>query len=140
MTEAEFLESLLDDYRNETENGEYTGAVKAVTLCGMHNLPMPDWVAAEATAAMRFYFRKGGAPGQGKSGGHLAKYKRSKLHRRRHHIAEWELARRQIVGGNRRAAFERASERLSGSFAQGTPEQIEKSFNSVNRDLKNAAL
>jgi len=140
MTENEFFDHLLETYNSEFERGEYTGAVKAVMLCAMNNLPMPDWVGSEASKAIDFYFKNGGAHGRGKTGGHLVQYKRDKLHRRRHHIAEWELAKRKSVGGNRQQAFERASERLAGTFARGSHEEIERSFNKINRALKSTAL
>lgn len=130
---------LLAEYRRQFERGDYTGAVSAVRLCCMNGLPMPDWAASEADAAIQFYFREGGAKGRGKSGGHLARYKRDRMHRLRHQVALRELARRDTgTKGTRADAFERASTRLAGTYAQGSAAAIEDSFNAVQSEYRAA--
>lgn len=131
MTEEEFFRDLLESYRDRFERGDYTAAVQAVRLCGGNSLVMPDWVAHEAGIAIEMHFRSGGAQGGGRGGGFLSQYRRERVHELRHQIAEHELARRKLVGGNRGEAFERASERLQGTKAQGSPDAIEASFNRI---------
>lgn len=137
MDESEFFQSQLDEYRVQFERGDYTGAVQAVRLCAFNELPLPEWAATEADAAIQFYFRKGGADGRGKKGGFVAQYRRDKMHRRRHQVALHELARRDHgLGGTRADAFERASARLAGTTAQGSADAIEESFNAIQAEYR----
>lgn len=126
MTLDEFLSEELDDCERRY-SADYRQAIRALILCSTHGLPLPDWLANEAESAMRFALLHGGSEGRGKTGGHKAKLARDLMHRTRHQIAEHELARRVIVGGNRDDAFARAQERLVGTAAQGSVKAITRS-------------
>jgi hypothetical protein len=136
MNEAEFFAMLLEEYKQKFEGGDYSGAVQAVRLCAANSIAMPEWVAFEASEAIEFYFRNAGAKQGGRGGGYLSRYRLSKLHTERHRVAEHELARRGQIGGNRPEAFERASERLRGTFAQGAAGAIKDSYYIVQKQLR----
>lgn len=136
MDEFDFARAEVEKCRGAVKGGDYSKAIHALRLCAMIGIALPEWLASEAATAMRFYFAKGGSEGPGKRGGHLAQYCRDRKHRKRHHMAEWELARRAWLGGTREDAFERAAKRLLGTTAFGTREEIEKSFNKINREYK----
>lgn len=131
-----FIDEQIAECRSKYEAGEYRQVMQAFRWCAMHGRALPDWIADEACKAFAFYIEKGGAPGKGKTGGHKKKLERAAKDNERYRVAAWQLDRRRIVGGNRRDAFERASEHLTGSFAQGTPEAIEKSYNRVARQYR----
>ena len=130
------LEGRLDDLRKFYDLGDYRQVMVALKTCVQFGLALPDWVSAQAEDALAFYYKSGGASGRGKRGGNLARHNRAMVDRRRHKVAEHELARRSMVGGNRDDAFERASDHLRGTFAQGSADAISKSHGRVQRALK----
>ena len=130
-------ESELEECRRHFfEFGDPTKLVTGVQWCVTGQLPLPHWLAPEVAAAMVHFFRKGGANGRGKGGGLAVRYQRQRTDRLRHQIAEHELARRTSVGGNMQDAFERTSERLRGTLAQGSADAIKKSYFRIQRALK----
>lgn len=133
---AALAQDQLEDCRRHFELGDTRQVVQAVRWCITGGLPLPDWVAPEIESAARFYFAKGGAGGRGKHGGNLKRFERARMHRKRHQVAERELARRASVGGTRADAFERASAALAGTDARGPADQIKRSFEKVQRDLR----
>jgi hypothetical protein len=133
---VELCKDQLEDCRRSFELGDTTRIPLAVKWCVLGNLPLPEWLAPDVEAATEWFFRKGGATGRGKGGGNLVRYKRQRIDRLRHQIALHELARRNSVGGTRADAFERASERLQGTFAQGSPGAVEDSHDKVQAIFK----
>jgi|GEM_PF-1822882 len=131
----EFVDKQVADCRRFYELGDYRQLITAFRWCTMYDRPLPAWVADEALNALKFIYETGGAPGKGKTGGPKTKLIRSKVHRERHRVAAWQLARRDIDGGNREAAFERASAHLRGTFAQGSARAVEDSYNLIATEL-----
>lgn len=126
----------LDDCRRHFELGDTSMIVLAVQWCTIGQLPLPEWLAPDVVAATEHFFRKGGAAGRGKGGGNMVRYRRQRMHRFRHQVALRELARRDSVGGDRHAAFERASKVLAGTFARGSADAVEESHDFIQRLLK----
>lgn len=133
---AELARKEVEDCRRFFELGDTSRIHHALRWCIVGALPIPDWLAPDVEAATEFYFRKGGANGKGKGGGNAVRYQRQRKDRYRHQVALHELARRDTVGGNRDDAFERASVRLRGTFAQGSADAIEKSHDRIQKKLK----
>lgn len=129
---VQFHERQIEECHRRYERGDTSQLVLALRHCIFGRLPLPAWLAPEAWDAMEFFFRKGGARGKGKTGRHLIRYKRQRMHRMRHQVAAHELAKRDILGGGRQDAFERARIRLVGNkLACGSTDAIERSFNKV---------
>ena len=129
---AEFHLKHVEECRRRYERGDTSQLVLALRHCIFGQLPLPEWLAPEASDAIEFFFREGGASGKGKTGGHMARYMRQRMHRVRHQVATHELAKRDTIGGSRADAFRRASERLVGNrLASGSPDVIERSFNKI---------
>lgn len=133
---AELAAKELESCRRFFELGDTSRIPLAVKWCITGGLPLPDWLAPDVEAAAEFFFREGGANGRGKRGGNAARYRRQRIDRYRHQIALHELARRDIVGGNRDDAFERARERLVGTFAKGSAKAIERSHDRIQARFK----
>jgi hypothetical protein len=131
MELEEFVEQQIGDCRTAYESGDYRQLIHAFRWCTMHEKSLPEWIANGALEALQFSLEKGGAAGKGKTGGHKAKIARDAIHKERHKIAAWQLDRRKIEGGNRHQAFERASEYLAGTSAQGSAGAIEESYNKI---------
>lgn len=126
----------LEDCRRFFELGDTSRIVLAFKWCLAGGLPVPDWLAPDVEAATEFFFRKGGATGKGKGGGNAVRFQRQRKDRLRHQMALRELARRATVGGNRDDAFDRASERLRGTFARGSAQAVERSHDRIQALLK----
>lgn len=135
MELEQFIDDQIAECRAKFDNGDYRQLVQAFRWCTIHGKPLPDWVAAETLSALLFVLEKGGAPGKGKTGGYKKQIERDRIHRERHRVAAWQLHRRAIVGGNRDEAFERASQHLAGTFAQGSARGIEDSYNLIASDF-----
>ncbi len=126
-------------YRQQYERGDPLGLIQAMRHAIMWSLPVPDWASEHALKAIEFYYTEnGGAPGRGKTGSLRAKAKRDRIDRWRHRAADRELAMRQygIIGGSKEAAFQRASDSLKHTPAQGEPRQIKRSYAKVEKSFK----
>lgn len=126
----------MERYRQQFEREDPLGLIQAIRHAIMWSLPVPDWAAEHALKAVEFYYLKhGGAPGKGKTGSLRAKVKRDQIDRWRHRVADRELAMRQygIIGGSKEDAFQRASDSLKGTVAQGEPRQIKRSYVKVEK-------
>ena len=136
--EAEaFAEPIFEQCRQQYERNDPLGVVQAVRWSLKLSLPIPEWAAGLAENAVVAYFENNaGAAGRGKSGGLKTQWKRDRMHRIRHQIAEHEMAR----GGSKAAAFERTADRLAKEhpWAWGQPRQIRDSYNKVRAALGDA--
>jgi hypothetical protein len=135
MNKAEYFERQLKEYREGFERGQYPDAVGALRFCVWNDLLLPEWVAHEAEIAMSFYFLNGGADGRGKRGGLKKQLERALMHSQRHQVARAELGLSKR-GETRQEAFERASQALKGKPSFGSAEQIERSYNKVQAQLR----
>lgn len=131
MELEQFVEQQIEECRIKFETGDFRQLIHAFRWCTMHSIPLPEWISDEVLIALQFTLENGGAAGKGKKGGHKKQLARDAVHRERHRVAAWQLDRRRIVGGNRADAFERASQYLAGTFAQGSAGAIEESYDKI---------
>ncbi len=117
-------------------DGDYAVLSNTVAFCGRHSLPLPAWATEAALDAMFYAVIKGfGARGKGKTGGIQKQMMRSRIQQRRHYVASYLLAERSHCE-TRRDAFLKASEKLRGTWAQGSASAIEASYNKQVKQLR----
>lgn len=125
---------LLADFKAQFERGDPVGVVQAIRLCIMWGLPIPEWAAGHAEAAIIFYFQNGGgAPGRGRTGNLKTQWRRYRKHLLQAQIAEHEIAR----GGSKTAALHRAVKRLP-RVARVEAQELARRRKSVARRLRRA--
>jgi len=122
---------LLAKYRRQFENGEPVALIQAVRLALMWELPVPDWAADVAEAAIIHFFQSNaGASGNGKTGGLKTQHERARMHRRRYQAVAREMAH----GCSQAEACRRASQQLKGKY-WGQPRSIKDSYEKVRASL-----
>lgn len=129
----------MERYRQQIERDDPLGFVQAIRHAIMWSLPVPDWATEHALKAVEFYYlNHGGAPGRGKTGSLRSQVKWNQIHRRRHHVAERELAllKHGIKHGSKGDAFQRASDSLIGDPAWAQPRELKRSYAKVEAILK----
>ena len=71
----DFLDSHFAGLQKHFEElGDYHQLLLAFKTCVQFGVALPDWVAAEAEAALVHFFKRGGAEGRGKRGGNLTRH------------------------------------------------------------------
>ena len=145
MTREEFFEAEFAERRIEYERGYYPAAIEAFRLCAMNNLPLPAWLADVVHGALVFTLKEGGKGPNRRKGGFLAQALRLEIHQRRWNTARMWLRHRELLPfgddsfpATREGAFECASRVLKGTPAQGSAQQVERSYDLVQARLKKA--
>lgn len=136
MTPQQFYEGELERLRADWENGDFRAIADAVALLAVRDPEWPEWLITAVMGALATAFEAGGAPGKGKTGGHLARARRADIDAKRHQVAFFELALRRR-GETREDAFEAAHVRLRATFAKGSASAIQASYNRHQRRLRN---
>lgn len=122
MSDAE-----LERLQERWEQGDFRAVAEAFSHLSWQEPEWPEWIRSAVLEALAFAFENAGAAGKGKKGGHLVQAKRADVDAMRWSIAKMCLGGR-APGETRPEAFARAQEMLAGSFAQGSPQAIEKSY------------
>ena len=107
----------------------YPAVGYALLFCTHNALPLPDWLSEVVNHAMVIAFKHGGRTSNRRRGGYEPQARALEIHDQR-----WQAAStyKQLVKTNDEA-FERASESLKGTRAQGEPRQVEESYRLIQR-------
>jgi hypothetical protein len=140
MTPQEAIEQEMEEHRAEWEQGYYPAAIDAFRLCALNSYALPEWLAEVIHGALIFTCREGGRDTNRRKGGFSAQAKRWEIHQRRWNVATMWLRHRQLLPygdhqypATRDGAFAYASEMLRGTLAQGEPQQIQRSYELVEK-------
>ena len=142
MDWEQVIDAELSECEKRFVSGDFIALMQAFRWATMNGRALPDWMVGEVFNALTFTFEKGGAPGRGKTGGYKARRARDAGHKERHRIAARELHKRKLkLGGakKREEAFDAAQKILAGTPAQGSIEQIERSYNRIERQYRPAS-
>lgn len=116
----------------------------AIMICHEHNRPLPKWVALAAVAALRRLYEQAVVKGAGRHA-HLKTRDRQNAV----HFLRWEMVtelreRKEELKAfgytpTWEAAYKNVSDKLKGTFAQGSPGAVKESYQRVSRDLERGA-
>ena len=114
------------------EAGVVPALYDALMLARDSSLPPPDWAVEGALRIVGDRLKFGFTTGKGATGNELAKYQAAMKRYRR-----WQAVKRQRENGTAwTKAYAEAEKLLKGTFAEASDETIKKSYQRVNKDLK----
>jgi hypothetical protein len=122
--------------------GDYRAMVMAFMLCADNGRPLPRWVADAVMEHLEAgYFGKKAAVGRGRKGNPAARERDNTFHATRWNAARtWygmkDILRRHGHPATWEGAFAMASETLEKSPAHATAAEIKKSFNLVQKAIR----
>jgi hypothetical protein len=129
--------------RRWKDDGDFRAVMSAFDLCArVDPQPFPGWLVSAVFGSLLFTFHEGGSPGKGKTGGHKTRDRRKAKDRIQWGVARFWLAARDELSvqlgrkATRQDAFEEARRRLADTFARGSAESIEATYNRVERSRK----
>ena len=133
-----FYYASLDRMREAYEDGVVPALYDAICCYRLFvqplDRPCPEWIWDGIFQVLEDRLRSGKTIGRGRTGNERARYLNDMMH-----LYRWEAVKAAREEGHKGVkAFKKASAMLKGSFARGTPGQVEKSHKIVNPALKHA--
>jgi hypothetical protein len=136
---------ILQRYEWMWKSGRLAALYHAVAYCGRELLPLPSWAVQGvlATIAMQYYGVGHGK--RGRTAGHAARDRQNQIHWTRYcRVAalrdDWSDEEGSPLGDRPSAslsvAVTRVAEELQGTFAQGMPRAVERSYKLVKGLLR----
>jgi hypothetical protein len=116
----------------------------AILMCREHNRPLPEWAALAAVAVIKKLYEQAVVTGAGR-------HSRLKTRDRQNavHFIRWEMVAELRERKDElkafgykptwEAAYKNVSEKLKGTFAQGTPGAVKDSYQRVARDAQRSS-